>query len=160
MYYIGIDPGTSGGIVFLNDKGEVYSACKMPDTPLDIANHLSTFDTFNNSICCIERVHGMPGMSGMGMFTFGQNFGHLQMALLLNKIKTYDITPQKWMKHFQLQRKKTDSKTDWKNKLKAKAQQLYPSIKVTLNIADALLIATYCYNTYAHQKADNNSGQS
>lgn len=34
-------------------------------------------------------------------------------------------------------------KTAWKNKLKAEAQRLFPSIKVTLKTADALLIYEY-----------------
>lgn len=37
-----------------------------------------------------------------------------------------------------------ETKTAFKNRLKAKASQLYPSLKVTLATADALLIATYC----------------
>jgi len=32
------------------------------------------------------------------------------------------------------------SPVQWKNKLKAEAQRLYPDIKVTLKTADALLI--------------------
>jgi hypothetical protein len=35
------------------------------------------------------------------------------------------------------------NKTIWKNKLKTRAQQLYPGIKVTLANADALLILRY-----------------
>jgi hypothetical protein len=34
-------------------------------------------------------------------------------------------------------------KTEWKNKLKDAAQKLFPNIKMTLNISDALLILEY-----------------
>ena len=48
------------------------------------------------------------------------------------------------MKCFQIG-KSSGSKTEWKNKLKAKAQQLFPvwSKRITLATADALLIAEY-----------------
>ena len=35
------------------------------------------------------------------------------------------------------------AKTEWKNKLKGLAQRLYPREKVTLNTADAILLAHY-----------------
>jgi hypothetical protein len=147
-YYIGIDPGGSGGIAILNTFGMVHAVTPMPDTPTDILNLLSQYgDTENERIICvIERVHGMPGMGGASMFTFGENYGYCQMALLANKIPFEDHTPQKWMKYYQLKRAKEQSKTEWKNVLKAQAQQLFPNVKVTLSTADALLIAHYCFS--------------
>lgn len=67
------------------------------------------------------------------------------MALLALQIPTVTITPQSWQKALQLgTRAKDMSKTEWKNKLKAKAQQLFPYIKkITLAISDALLICEY-----------------
>ena len=47
------------------------------------------------------------------------------------------------MKFYQLGRSTGYSKTEWKNKLKAKAQQLFPGEKVTLATCDSLLIAEY-----------------
>lgn len=146
--YIGIDPGGSGGIATINSDGKLIQVVKMPDTPLDILNYIRGYDP-DNIICCIERVHGMPGMGGASMFKFGKNFGYLTMALLANNIQTYDPTPQKWMKAFQLVRGKTESKTEWKNRLKAMAQQMYPQAKITLSTADAILIAAYCWTEYS-----------
>lgn len=145
-YFIGIDPGGSGGIAVINENGELLIAKAMPDTPTDILRSLD--DYLIDSFCCLERVHGMPGMGGASMFTFGKNFGYCQMALIANKIPYDDPTPQKWMKEYQLKRAKTESKTEWKNRLKAMAQQLYPNTKVTLSTSDAILIATYCYRMH------------
>jgi len=44
-------------------------------------------------------------------------------------------------------KKKSHTKTMHKNNLKAKAQQLFPHLTVTLTIADALLIAEHCRRT-------------
>lgn len=142
-YFIGADPGGSGGIAVLDENGSIVEAKPMMETPTDIYDFLSKYT--QDSTCCIERVHGMPGMGGASMFTFGKNFGYLQMALICNKIPFEDPTPQKWMKYYQMKRAKTESKTEWKNRLKAMAQQLHPSHKITLATSDAILIATYCY---------------
>jgi hypothetical protein len=46
---------------------------------------------------------------------------------------------------YQLGKSSEHTKTEWKNRLKAKAQQLFPqqSKHITLKTADALLIAEY-----------------
>ena len=36
----------------------------------------------------------------------------------------------------------------WKNRLKSRAQELFPDIKVTLRTSDALLLAHYCKEKY------------
>ena len=77
------------------------------------------------------------------MFNFGKGFGHLEMALLCRRIPTMEVTPQKWQKALQLGTKGNKSNTEWKNKLKARAQQLFPNVPMTLAVADALLLLEY-----------------
>lgn len=140
---IAIDPGANGGIaIFSVDKERLIEVVKMPDTPQDLLDLISKYQT--NSICYLERVGGLPGMGGASMFNFGKGFGHLEMALLCRKIPTTEVTPQKWQKALQLGTKGHKSSSQWKNKLKAKAQQLYPKVpKITLATSDALLILEY-----------------
>lgn len=141
--YIGIDPGKHGGIAVLDENGAVIDVAKMPETPQDLLGFLSQYK--ENSVCTLERVGGMPGNGGSAMFNFGKGYGHLQMALIALEIPTEDITPNKWEKMYQLGSSGKFGKTEWKNKLKAKAQQLFPSLgkKITLATCDALLIAEY-----------------
>lgn len=141
---IGIDPGTNGGICVLTQSGYVVQLDKMPPTPQDLLEYLQEFRI--GSHCYLEKVGGMSGQGGSASFNFGKGYGHLEMALLALEIPTTTVTPQKWQKTYQLGTKsKCASKTEWKNKLKAKAQQLFPSLgkKITLATADALLIAEY-----------------
>lgn len=141
---IGIDPGANGGICVLAESGEVVEVDKMPETPQDLLAYLEEFK--DGSRCYLERVGGMSGQSGSASFNFGKGYGHLEMALLALGIPTMTVTPQKWQKTYQLGTKsQCASKTEWKNKLKAKAQQLFPTLgkKITLATADALLIAEY-----------------
>lgn len=142
MKYIGIDPGKNGGIAILNDNGELLIHKKMPATPHDLLTFLN--EEKEDAICYLEKVNSRIGNGAKAMFTFGQGYGHLEMALLATNISTTTVTPQKWEKFYQLGTSTNHSKTEWKNKLKFKAQQLFPLAKnITLSTADAILIAYY-----------------
>jgi len=139
---IGIDPGKEGGIgVFSITQNTLVELIHMPATPKDLLDLLKIYS--KNSVCYLESVHGMPGQSGSGMFNFGKGFGHIEMALMSLGITTTEVTPQRWQKIFCLGTKGKDTSTVWKNKLKTKAQQLYPKIKITLATSDACLITEY-----------------
>ena len=141
--YMGIDPGKNGGIAVLN--GNTVHPLKMPETPADLLTWLTAFP--QGTIAVIEQVGGYAGQGqpGSAMFNFGKGVGHLEMALLACKIPFEQVTPQRWQKAMGISnRKKTETKTQWKNRIKAKAQQLFPGVDVTLAVADALLIAEYC----------------
>ena len=141
--YIGIDPGKHGGIAVMGADGEVLEVVKMPETPQDLLDFLEQYK--DDSFCTLERVGGMPGNGGSAMFNFGKGYGHLQMALLALHIPTEDVTPNKWEKTYQLGSSGKYTKTEWKNRLKAKAQQMCPHLgkKITLATCDALLICEY-----------------
>ena len=141
--YIGIDPGKHGGIAVMGADGDVLDVVKMPETPQDLLDFLEQYK--DDSICTLERVGGMPGNGGSAMFNFGKGYGHLQMALRALHIPTEDVTPNKWEKTYQLGSSGKYTKTEWKNRLKAKAQQMFPHLgkKITLATCDALLICEY-----------------
>lgn len=144
MRYIGIDPGLNGGIAVIDEKGMVIEVVKMPDTPQGILYLLKEHAVLDDCVAYLEAVgYGMPGQSSKATATFARHCGHLDMALLALEIPTNTVTPGKWEKSYQLGRSAEYSKTEWKNRLKAKAQQLFPGVRVTLAIADALLIAAY-----------------
>ena len=140
---ITIDPGKAGGIaVYSVEDGAVIALTTMPETPTDLFNFLKRYA--KNSRVYMELVGGLPKMGGSAMFNFGKGFGHLEMALLACKIPTYEVIPQKWQKALTLGVKGNKSTTEWKNKLKAKAEQMFPNVgKITLSVSDALLICQY-----------------
>lgn len=147
--YIGIDPGTNGGIAVLDRDGNVIDVTKMPQTPYDIFSYLSQYKG-ENTRCVLEDVgHGLPNQSSKATAVFARHNGHLEMALLALNIHTEKATPHKWIKAYQMKKPKDVGKTEWKNKLKAKAQQIFPSMgkKITLATCDALLIAEYARRT-------------
>ena len=144
-YIIGVDPGEHGGIAVMDESHKVVEVVHMPETPLDILYFFKKYDP-TETVAYLEDVgRGMPGQSSSSTAKFARHNGHLEMALLALEIPTVKATPQKWQKLYQLGKSSDYGKTEWKNRLKAKAQELFPNLgrKVTLKTCDALLIAMY-----------------
>ncbi len=135
MQYLGIDPGQSGGIVVID--GNTTHTCKLSETEQDIWSWINDTTDLLSAVATIEKVHAMPKQGVTSSFTFGKNFGFLIGLLTASQIPFKFITPQQWQKGMQCL-----TKGD-KNVSKAAAQRLWPKIKVTHAIADALLIAEY-----------------
>lgn len=141
MKFIGIDPGASGGIALLDDEGA--QAWKMPDTEKDTQDLFEQLaGPFGIVTAAIEKVHAMPGQGVTSMFNFGRNYGMLRGLLIANLIPFETVAPQTWQKEFGLRNSKW-TKTKKKNQHKARAQELFPHIKITHSLADALLIAEH-----------------
>ena len=132
---IGIDPGSaSGGIAILSEgKVEVF---KMPETEMDI---FQIFEDrcFDKPTVFLEIVHSMPKQGISSAFKFGKNFGFLLGVVTALRYPLHMVSPQRWQKELGCM-----SRGD-KNVTKVKCQQLFPQIKVTHAVADALLIAEY-----------------
>lgn len=150
---IGVDPGTSGGIAV------IYSPVSgSPVVTLQAIDKLTEHELWDFVQSCqaeicyavMEKVGGFIQGSpapGSAMFNFGCNFGMLRMALVAAGIPFELETPQRWMKFYGIVRAKTESKTEWKRRLKELAQRLYPNEKITNATADALLMAHYAKKT-------------
>ncbi len=148
MKLIGIDPGANGGIASLNTENDEVKCWAMPETEKDMVEMFIELVTCGYTKALIEKVHGMPGQGGAAMFTFGRGYGTVRTAMIAVGISFDEVTPQAWQKAMGIPpRKKTETKVQHKNKLKAKAQQLFPDVKVTLANADALLIVEYLRRT-------------
>ena len=141
---IGIDPGKNGGIAWITDGKPCVE--KMPETLTDLWELIE--DIATGAMCShecrssimkayLESVHSSPQMGVKSSFTFGNGFGHLEMALTAAGIPFERVTPQKWQKALGCL-----TKGD-KNVSKRRAQELFPQMKVTHATADALLIAEF-----------------
>ena len=132
---LGIDPGTNGGIAWIT--GGKPCVEKMPDTLQDLWELFRDISSEGECHAYLEQVHSSPQMGVVSAFTFGNGFGHLEMALTAAGIPFTRVRPQVWQKELGCL-----TKGD-KNISKRKAQELFPSMKVTHATADSLLIATY-----------------
>ena len=164
MLIIGIDPGISGAICFFED-GEVKEIIDMPvmaegkknkrqingpQTYNEILKRINRFQK-KDVIVVIEQVSAMPGQGVTSMFNFGQSFGVLKGICSAMQLSMFFIRPAKWKKYFGLIKTEKDAS-------RTKVIEIFPYISSELsrkkdsNKAEAVLIASFFYNTY--KKAD------
>lgn len=138
---IGIDPGANGAIAWITNGKPCVE--KMPDTLQDL---WELFGSITHSLmpvderyfkAYIEQISSSPQMGVVSAFSFGRGYGNLEMALTAAGIPFERVRPQVWQKALGCM-----TKGD-KNVTKRKAQELFPSLKITHATADALLIAEY-----------------
>lgn len=143
---IGIDPGLSGGIA-INWPPSKPVAEKMPATPTDLLELLRRYIFVNeSSVAFIEKVNAGPKMGSSAAFKFGQNVGQILALCVACGFRIEYVSPQKWQRALGLivsGRGLGQNDTAKKNRNKARAQELFPGIKITHAIADALLIAEF-----------------
>lgn len=138
---VGVDPGASGGIAVVSKDG--VKAIKMPSTDTDILKAMQSIAADYDCVAFLEEVQAMPSDGRTSAFVFGVNYGALRMALVAAKIPHHLVRPNVWCGRMGLKRKKDESITKWKNRHKAMAQRLYPTVTITHAVADSLLIAEY-----------------
>ena len=150
MIYIGIDPGLSGSIVWINSSATVCYTKRFKDiTNKELSVLMGDIRATNKNCCAImENVHAFPGMGVSTVWKFAQNYGMLQGLLLAHNIPFKLVTPQVWMGFYGMKRDKNETKNVWKKRLRQKAQELFPTADISAETADAILIAEYARKNY------------
>jgi len=160
MLVIGIDPGISGSICFLQN-GKIIDVVEMP-TMIEgkknkkqvngsqifneISERIKKIDKSDIRVI-IEQVSAMPGQGVTSMFNFGQSFGILKGLCSAMQLPMYFVRPLKWKKYFNLINSEKDAS-------RTKAIEVFPYFSSQLlrkkdsNKADAILIASFFYETY------------
>ena len=160
MFIIGIDPGISGSICFL-DNGKILDVIEMPimtdgkknkkqvngsQVYNEITKRIKQFEK-NQIRVVIEHVSAMPGQGVTSMFNFGQSFGILKGICTAMQLPMYFVRPAKWKKYFNLLNSEKDAS-------RTRAIEIFPyfssqlSRKKDSNKADAILIASFYHETY------------
>jgi len=160
MLIISIDPGISGAICFF-EEGQVNEILEMPTMAEgkknkrqingpqiynEISSRINKFSK-KDIIVVIEQVSAMPGQGVTSMFNFGQSFGVLKGICSAMQLSMHFVRPAKWKKYFGLIKTEKDAS-------RTKVIEIFPYISAKLskkkdsNKADAILIASFFYNTY------------
>ena len=160
MLVIGIDPGISGSICFFNE-GKIIDVVEMPIMTEgkknkkqvngaqifnEISERIKNLDKRDIKIV-IEQVSAMPGQGVTSMFNFGQSYGILKGISSAMQLPMYFVRPAKWKKYFNLINSEKDAS-------RTRAIEIFPyfssqlSRKKDSNKADAILIASFYYETY------------
>ena len=160
MLIIGIDPGITGAICFFED-GKITNVIEMPNMAegkknKKQVNGAQIYHEISSRIkdikkedikVIIEQVSAMPGQGVTSMFNFGQSFGILKGICSAMQLPMYFVRPTKWKKYFNLINSEKDAS-------RTKAIEVFPyfsselSRKKDSNKADAILIASFYYETY------------
>jgi len=160
MLVIGIDPGISGSICFFQD-GKIIDVVEMP-TMIEgkknkkqvngsqifneISERIKKIDKKDIKVI-IEQVSAMPGQGVTSMFNFGQSYGILKGICSAMQLPMYFVRPAKWKKYFNLINSEKDAS-------RTRAIEIFPYFSAQLskkkdnNKADAILIASFYYETY------------
>ncbi len=139
---VAIDPGVNGGIALL-DRDGVVTVQKMPGTDIDVVSFLvEVSNTAKEVDCYLEEppLYAGKNIPGSAIGKLMWNTGVLYGAAVCLGWKMHRIRPAIWQKAHTCGTKGELSSTAWKNKLKARAAELFPTVDVTLWNADALLI--------------------
>ena len=164
MLVIGIDPGISGSICFFQN-GKIIDVVEMP-TMIEgkknkrqvngsqifneISERIKKIDKKDIKVI-IEQVSAMPGQGVTSMFNFGQSFGILKGICAAMQLPMYFVRPAKWKKYFSLINTEKDAS-------RTRAIEIFPyfssqlSRKKDSNKADAILIASFYYETYKSEE--------
>ena len=160
MLIIGIDPGISGSICFFKE-GRIEDVIEMPVMTdgkknkkqvngAQIYNEISKrIDkaTKQDIRVIIEQVSAMPGQGVTSMFNFGQSYGILKGICSAMQLSMHFVRPAKWKKYFNLINSEKDAS-------RTRAIEIFPYFSTQLsrkkdsNKADAILIASFYYETY------------
>jgi len=163
MLVIGIDPGLSGSICFFED-GKILDVIEMPTMTDGKKNkkQVNGSQIYNeilkvitkvenkNVRVVIEQVSAMPGQGVTSMFNFGQSFGILKGICSAMQLPMFFVRPAKWKKYFNLINSEKDAS-------RTRAIEIFPyfssqlSKKKDSNKADAILLASFYYETYKNE---------
>ena len=154
--FAGIDPGAMGAIVVLPESGDVKILRFGKSTEKEICDFVMDMAFEYECFCTIELVGAMPGQGTSSMFNFGDSVGFVRGILTAAKIPFQQKVPRTWQKIFGITPRVTgkkegeteESKTEFKRRVREKAEQLFPHVKMTNDIADALLIAEFTRRTH------------
>lgn len=152
--FLGVDPGTNGGISLITENRTVLMVSTIPDTAEEV----------HNLFYDLEEQFGLPDYGLMeevktrgrgrpkGAMTFGKNAGRLEMALV--HVDYEFIRPNTWMRGMNIpsrDKKGGETEPQYKDRLRHEASKLFPKLKIwdgTLKVqravCDSLLIAEYC----------------
>lgn len=163
---IGIDPGASGGIAVYNCETKSIFSGKMPIRKVTIKNKItpkgnpakrSETDTSRlmllikeygaGAVAIIERVQARPSDADNPGKRFQinrmlANYEAIKATLTVCGVPYAEVVPLSWQKGLKVWIK-GQSKADRKNHFKECAQMWFPTEKVTMANADALLLTRF-----------------
>lgn len=148
---LGIDPGASGALAWIDDRGMLLAVEDMPAMEIKVGTKLrkrvsapmlaALIRETMPAAAFVERVGAMPGQGTASMFAFGFSCGLIDGVLSGLNIPVTFVTPALWKKRLGLSADKGNARM--------RAAQLFPEMAAKFSRvkddgrAEAALIAAY-----------------
>ena len=151
MDYIGIDPGITGAIVAISEKGELVDAWRTPvlagdkgKKEYDVAGMVDLIGLSPTAFVGIEKVGPMPRDGRVGAFRFGMGYGIWLGIVAALKRPHMVFLPQTWQsKMLRGLPRGPQTKVSAVTAARALFPKLPIRVKADWGMADAALIAEY-----------------
>ncbi len=151
-FWIGIDPGFTGAIAFIDRESGELDFFDMPILKLGKKTELNRMHLFEimypwsrgGGIAAIERAQSMPKQGVRSVFNYAQGYGILLGMLSALRIPHFVVPPVTWKKTM------LAGLPRGKDTARFQAMGLFPTAGKDLNLkkhhgrADAILLAEYC----------------
>ena len=136
---IGIDPGRKAAVAVLETNGPRTLVIDTQDELDRLRHALAELRSRGPVEAWIERVAAYPGQGVSSTFTFGRSLGALHGLLVGVGVPVGWVSPRVWQRMYGVPAGL--DKPRRKRFLRGRAADLFPELRVTLQTADALLIA-------------------
>jgi hypothetical protein len=147
---VGIDPGSKGGVVLLDDEGVIAELVSMPT--VDVFADL--IEKWKPHHVCIEKSQSLPGNAASRMYNYGVHNGELRGVLVALQVPFTLVPPKIWQAEMFLG---TDSTDLPKKRALEAARRLFPGQDFRASdrcktpsdgLVDAALIGTYWFRSF------------
>jgi len=146
--YLGLDPGRRGRFALIDADQHAIEVCSLPKTEKDIVDHIERVVRQHEIAgwlvkAVVEKI--TPFGHKTAIHRLGESAGFLRCCLYWLEVPFVERTPQQWQRQLGF-----SSKGDI-NVVKAKAQEIFPSVAVTHSTSSALLLAECARLYYARR---------
>lgn len=119
---IGVDPGKSGALAVLDERGGLITIFDMPvvdgcvsgallcDMIDDIADDAGEDGIIVEVTAIVEQVHSMPKQGVSSSFDFGKSYGIVLGVLEGARVRVEHVSPQRWKRAMRLTAEKESAR--------------------------------------------------
>lgn len=160
LLFAGIDPGTNGAIaVVTNNRTRPYAVLPLENPPrLDSWKTLNQLARAGQLRVVLEKIN--PAIYGANKSACAKLFAGYSVldAYLTILADRQDClyqtaTAAKWHRYLGIfPRGREETNSQWKQRLACEARKHFPRFRITLQTADALLLALYCRQVFLRKR--------
>lgn len=155
LYYLGVDPGVSGGLVLasvLHGELIIIDTLPMPETDAALYSWVrvaADAGTASGTFACLEKISaaGFPGSGKWQTGTVHGSYRACRMALAACGVPFVEKVAHSWQKALGIEKTKDgETYTEFKTRLRDYANARFPGAGLTKAVCDAALICLFSRN--------------